>query len=79
MKGQYSIFDINPEKRPCEYSFRRYIGQKVVFTEYSSRHKGEVGEIVEIFPYYTHIKMSDGQILVGTPHGNIKPYKEDDK
>ena len=76
MRGQLSLFDAKPKTRPCDYSFQRYIGQKVVFTGYSS-HKGAVGEIVEIFPYYTHIKMSDGQILVGTPHGNIKPYKED--
>ena len=76
MKGQYSIFDTGVKTKPCEYSFQRYIGQKVVFTHLSHKHNGEVGEIVEIFPYYTYVKMSSGEVLVGTPHGNIKPYEE---
>lgn len=75
MKGQLTIFDTGHKTRPCEYSFQRYIGQKVEFSGYSS-HKGEVGEIVDIFPYYTYIKMSNGEVLIGTPHGDFKPYKE---
>ena len=34
MNGQYSIFDCHSKTeklRPCDYRFRRYIGQKVKF------------------------------------------------
>ena len=75
MRGQYSIFDTGIKTKPCEYSFQRFIGQKVEFTGYSS-HCGAVGEIVEILPYYTYVRMPNGKVLVGTPHGDIRPFEE---
>ena len=77
MRGQLSLFDAKPKTRPCDYSFQRYIGQRVQFTGYSHSHNGEVGEVIGIFPYYTYIKMPDGEVLIGTPHGDIKPIKEE--
>ena len=62
MKGQYSIFDYHPKKRPCEYGFQRYIGQKVRFNQ--SCGDGGVHTITEIEKYYTI--MDDG-MWVGTP------------
>lgn len=58
--GQYTLWDMSPtikKRRPCEYSFRRYIGQKV---------KDHLGEhtISEIGTFYTYF--TDG--LCGTPH-----------
>lgn len=75
MDKQLSIFDIRDEetpKKPCEYSFKRYLGQEVVF----GRHKDKNGEplsgkIVRIDKYYTFVKTSKGE-LVGTP-GTISP------
>lgn len=75
MIGQYSIFDAKPKTRPCDYSFQRYIGQKVIFTN-RSRHRDKIGEVVDIFPYYTYIKTENGEILVGSPYGDFKPYEE---
>lgn len=62
MEGQYTVWDIvGPERKPCEYSFPRYMGQKVRFFR-----DGDVGEIVQIMPYYTYVQTKRG-ILVGTP------------
>ena len=60
VNGQLTMFD-TPEKmeRPCDYSFRRYIGQKV-----RRWRTGEVLRITEIKPYYTYL--DDGS--VGTPY-----------
>lgn len=46
--GQYSLFDNAPavKRRPCEYSFSRYIGQLV------RDHRG-LHRIKEIEPFYT--------------------------
>lgn len=66
MDGQLSIFDIKEPERPCDYHFKRYIGQKV-----HTRYHG-VRKITEIFPYYTYL--SGG--LVGTPY-DIWPVKEE--
>ena len=58
MVGQYSIWDIHegPVRKPCEYSFPRYIGQRVVFWR-----DGLQGVITEIGPYYTTVRVgSDG-------------------
>ena len=59
IRGQYDLFGNRPEvkRRPCEYSFTRYIGQKV-----RDRHGKHT--IAEIEPYYTIY--NDGTI--GTPH-----------
>lgn len=59
MDGQISIFGLAPVKKrkPCEYSFTRYIGQKV-------KCRDGVHIIKKIEPYYTFF--TDGTI--GTPH-----------
>lgn len=66
MKGQYSLFDNAPvlRRRPCEYPFKRYIGQKV------RDNNGEhiISEIHGFYTYYT-----DG--LCGTPH-NMHPVDQ---
>lgn len=62
MDGQYTVWDIpSAERKPHEYSFQRYMGQKVRFWR-----DGIVGEIVQIMPYYTYVQTKKG-ILVGTP------------
>lgn len=68
MKGQLSLFDIPSEKgkkKPYEYGFKRYIGQKV----HISISEGDfIGEVVKIEPYYTEIKIKGyPHILAGTP------------
>lgn len=67
-EGQLSIFDIqNPQqrRRPCDYGFKRYLGQKV----HISISEGDfIGEVIKIEPYYTHIQVSGyPHILAGTP------------
>lgn len=59
MQGQYSIFDINEKKRPCEYSWQRYIGQKVIVC-------GVLGVIKDIEAYYTIVEAND-RLYAGTP------------
>ncbi len=62
MDGQFTLYDINKKKRPCEYSFQRFIGQKV-------RVRGKVGIIVEIEPYYTTVLQENSDSLIcGTPY-----------
>ncbi len=67
VKGQISVFDMQTG-RPCNYSFTRYIGQKV-----RRWRTGEISRITEIFPYYTYLE--DG--TVGTPY-DICEVKEDE-
>lgn len=72
MKGQLSLFDIRPDnhkRRPCEYSFKRYIGQRVKFRGQTT------GVIKSIEPYYTIISTSRGE-LAGTPT-TIWPVEEE--
>ena len=71
MDGQYTIWDIHdgPVRKPCEYSFPRYIGQRVVFWR-----DGLQGVITEIGPYYTTVNVGDRE-YVGTPT-TIAPVKE---
>lgn len=59
MLGQYSLFDNAPllKRKPCEYSFHRYIGQKV-------SSFGKTHTIVDIDAYYTFFEDRTG----GTPH-----------
>lgn len=74
MRGQYSIFDIQPErKRPCDYPFKRYIGQKVVLYVTSGVYKGVVEEIET---YYTVVKCK-GCHMVGTPSTMAPADKEE--
>lgn len=63
MNGQLSIFDVRPEEKikPCEYSFKRYIGQRVVL---SCDIKGA---IIDIQPYYTEVLGDDGKLYAGSP------------
>lgn len=66
IKGQMSLFDFidKPKKRrPCDYRFKRYIGQKVRF-----RDRKGIYRITDIFPYYTYIINWKGEELVGTPY-----------
>lgn len=69
MEGQYSIFDTigTGERKPCSYSWQRYIGQKV-FVRDSLGQGDYIGEIVAIFPYYTTIDVEGlDYYLTGTP------------
>lgn len=62
MEGQYSLFDNAPllKRKPCEYSFHRYIGQKV-------SSFGKTHTIVDIDTYYTFFEDRTG----GTPHDTL--------
>lgn len=68
MEGQLSLFDLPREKgkrKPCEYSFKRYIGQKVKIHITEGEY---IGEVTKIEPYYTHIRVPGyPHILAGTP------------
>ena len=58
---QLNIWD-TVQAQPCDYRFHRYVGQRVKFWR-----TGKSGVITEIEPYYTYIRMDDGDELVGTP------------
>lgn len=62
MEGQYSLFDNAPirKRKPGEYSFHRYIGQKV-------SSFGKTHTIVDIDTYYTFFEDRTG----GTPHDTL--------
>ena len=66
MIGQYTLFGNAPKlkRRPCEYSFQRYIGQVV------RDHRG-THVIAEIEDYYTIYTDN----TVGTPH-DMSPVDE---
>ena len=71
MKGQMNIFDQPKENRkPCEYMFYRYIGQKVLL------RSGVEGIVVGIDSYYTTVKTAGG-LRVGTPTTTAPVDKED--
>lgn len=79
-KGQMNVYDLHwkyegRKKKPCEYSFMRYIGQSVQFYN-CTRDEHWTGHIIEIFPYYTYVHTVKG-VLVGTP-STIKPLIEED-
>ena len=63
MEGQYSLFDNAPlrKRKPGEYSFHRYIGQKV-------SSFGKTHTIVDIDTYYTFFEDRTG----GTPHDTLQ-------
>ena len=76
MEGQYSIFDCHSKTeklRPCDYRFRRYIGQKVKFNPYCCSIDDKVHTVTGIEQYYTIVD----EILVGTPT-TIYPVREED-
>ena len=71
---QFSVFDIDVEtdKRPCRYSFHRYLGQKV------NTKKHGICTIIGIDgSYYTDIRSEKGERLVGTPY-DIWPVEEEE-
>ena len=75
MDGQYSIFDYGNQKhRPCDYRFKRYIGQKVGLSVASGEF---VGEVIEIEPYYTTINIKGHGLFAGTPT-TIYPIERSD-
>jgi hypothetical protein len=66
MNGQFSIFDIHEsdQLRPCEYRFKRYMGQMVQLYVTSGIVSGK---IISIEPYYTIVESDDGIEWAGTP------------
>lgn len=70
MEGQMSIWDIGAETRetrkPCEYSFQRYLGQTV-----RCSWNGYIGKIVGIDRYYTEIRTDDGDTYALTPTNTV--------
>lgn len=76
MDGQLTVYDLGKKKRPCEYSFQRYIGQRVRLhcTE------GTIEGVIEkIEPYYTYIKAEDKELYyAGTPY-NVSPAEGSEK
>ena len=68
MNGQYELFSIMPPKKrkPCEYSFQRYIGQKVE----DSHGTHTIKSIEQFYTFY-----EDG--MVGSPH-DMSPVNRDE-
>lgn len=67
--GQISIWDLHEtdaKRKPCEYSFQRYIGQTV-----RCSWSGRVGKIVAIDHYYTDVQTSDGEVYAWTSTNTI--------
>ena len=74
MDGMTNKDGMHTGNRPCEYKFKRYIGQPVsvwnrMMDEYIH------GTIVDIKPYYTEVCVGDGRTLMCTPHGDFRPLK----
>lgn len=70
IKGQMSIFDFIPGnkiRKPCQYTFDRYIGQKVWLL-------GEIKIIAKIESYYTFTT----DRMVGTPSTIYPVYYGED-
>ena len=72
MKGQLSLFGMADatNKHPYDYTFQRYIGQKVVFWR-----DGIIGTIVKIEPYYTIV--DTGECYMAGTNVTITPYRPD--
>lgn len=70
LEGQISIYDLmagkTTKRKPCEYSFQRYIGQTVRDSWY-----GRIGKIVDIDHYYTDVECLDGEIYAWTPTNTV--------
>lgn len=70
IEGQINAFDFlkTERKRPCEYDFVRYKGQRVcVFFRTRYIH----GTITTFDDYYTEIRDDDGKEWIGTPTNTI--------
>ena len=79
MDGQYSIFDYHPEKKkPYEYSFKRYVGQKVR-ASFSCKDNtpGKIYTVKSIEPYYTIIVDDRGKEYAGT-NCTIAPVNDEE-
>ena len=63
------LYDTGKREKPCDYSFVRKVGMKV-----RRWRTGQIAEITEILPYYTHL--SDGS--VATPL-DIAPWEDGDR
>ena len=50
--------------KPCEYKFKRYIGQRVTFGG-NNAMTGYTGEIVEMLPYYTIVNVNGRRYAAG--------------
>lgn len=69
LPGQISIWDIhgeNAKRKPCDYSFQRYIGQTV-----RCNLTGRIRVIVSIDMYYTDVECIDGEIYAWTPTNTV--------
>ena len=67
MNGQMTMYDMLTD-RPCDYRFRRYIGQTV-----RRWRTGKEARITEIMPYYTYL--DDG--TVATPYDICQVNEEE--
>lgn len=80
MAGQYSIFDYTHDDetswRPCDYSFRRYGGQRVRLIGVACGHDVK-GKIHIIDPYYTIVKTDGDFLMCGTPFNTAPENKEE--
>ena len=74
MKGQLSLFGMADKtaKHPYDYTFQRYIGQKVVFWR-----DGIIGKIVKIEPYYTIV--DTGKCYMAGTNTTIAPYRAENE
>lgn len=76
MQGQMSLFDIHPKDekpRPCDYKFKRYIGQKVRYSG-NAADQGKCIHVITAFEQYYTV-LDDGE-WIGTPY-NIYPVEEE--
>lgn len=67
INGQLSLYDYLTDQenlRPCDYSFKRYIGQKVGIGY--AGYPTKIGVITDIEPYYTIVDAGD-RYMIGTP------------
>lgn len=75
MDGQLTIFDIRQpgERKPYEYDFQRYIGQRVHISATSGDY---IGVITEIGPYYTEVAVKELDCLLCGTATNVYPVDE---
>ncbi len=75
--GQLTLFDYShANRRPCDYNFRRYIGQTVHLIGVMGGDN-VIGKVHMIEPYYTIVKLKGGLLMCGTPYNTVPDNKED--
>lgn len=77
--GQLTIFEYyanREDRRPCDYKFRRYIGQTVHLIGVMCGDD-VIGKVHMIDPYYTIVKLKGGLLMCGTPYNTAPDDKED--